>query len=962
MKNMDKITGTRAMAVTLAAVMMLGGFAMLATPAKAASYHGLWYADLVDGSVMRIVNSADGTDPNGGVTRFWKASEPAFNNINVNTAGGSPYVGMTDWIGPLGQSTTAYASFMQTTGAAGPTDVLVGDSLYSIMELDKTKVAAPRVYYSNSVQIGTVPNGYIWAANHIATADADEEVLPGTAPATTFYRLTQMPAVTFATATTNTWTFPTYAAPYVGQPNTCFASWQLMQSAANNGPWTQVGTAAYGATITYDRLDNNWYSAQVTYTGGVASLVLGQPTQEAVAAGTSPPEASGLSATAYIGSTVTESITFGATITDTEAPADMITDVNCRVDGGTEFNMTVAGGVPHASPATASYVFSLPNAFAVGAHQLSVRAKDNADGWNTTWVNFAFSTTDTTPALSAYMAPTPSAGASLYSGSTATVRVTYADYTPFMAANCRLYYRVNATAWNNVALNNATFAWGSYTNEMQATFPVSGIGGTMSFYATVDDIGAGALVTLGTRTINVLANSGNVQDPYPVSGYAYLYNGNAGAYAPVALANAQVRITWFNTSGAGAWSTITTTTIATGQYSVDIRNYTDGAVVFCNATAPAPYNNIGYNYTLINIANGGSLQNVICGVPYDVVITAPAPLSNVIISTNFAVSYRINDRNGVLCQGYYTFAAGGPMEIRGLIPAYIGPALYTFNGIASATPGLRTDNFQFGAPAGLRWLNVSEGPVGELNPWLTPWGAFNLYSGAAGYLKDWALLQVNVLGGGFNWHLVQGWNIVSVPADPIGKGTNAVFDAFDALALCFAITADPNMKAAARNLATNPSTYVNFDYGMPEAGAFAMGSIYGYWIYKSTAGAQDVNVLALNYSAGSNIVNVAAGWNLLGWTHNMGVTGGTGWGWNAAPTAAMFTTGAVAAGLTVGAGNAKIVATWWNAVPQWYNSYVAATTFPGMAAHNWVYYTNYAYGYWVWSTAAVPGVAFNVAY
>jgi hypothetical protein len=177
--------------------------------------------------------------------------------------------------------------------------------------------------------------------------------------------------------------------------------------------------------------------------------------------------------------------------------------------------------------------------------------------------------------------------------------------------------------------------------------------------------------------------------------------------------------------------------------------------------------------------------------------------------------------------------------------------------------------------------------------------------------------------------------------------------------LCFAVSADATLSAAQRNLGTNPSTYVNFDYGMAEAGAFAMGSVYGYWIYTTTVLPYDVNVLALNYSAGSNVVNVVAGWNLLGWTHNF--PNGAAWTWTTQPTASDFTDGTVAAGLTVGAGNAKIVATWWNADAQWYNSYVASTTFPGMVAHDWTYDTNYAYGYWVWSTAAVV-VTFNVAY
>jgi hypothetical protein len=222
---------------------------------------------------------------------------------------------------------------------------------------------------------------------------------------------------------------------------------------------------------------------------------------------------------------------------------------------------------------------------------------------------------------------------------------------------------------------------------------------------------------------------------------------------------------------------------------------------------------------------------------------------------------------------------------------------------------------------------------------------------------------VNVLGGGFNWHLERGWNLVSVPADPVTKGTNALFGAFDALAICFATTADPNGKVAMRNLGTNPSTYVEFTYGSPEAGEFAMGSVYGYWIYKSNAGTVDVNVVALNYSAGSNTVPLVVGWNLIGFTHNLGTTGGSSLVWTTIPTAQMYTNGVIAAFLTVGINNQKIVATWWNPTPQWYNSYVVTQTFPGMATRNWAYDTSNAraYGYWIW-TGLAGTITFNVAY
>jgi hypothetical protein len=654
------------------------------------------------------------------------------------------------------------------------------------------------------------------------------------------------------------------------------------------------------------------------------------------------------------GNTVTESVTITATITDTEAPADIVNAATLRIDG-VNYTMAAVDGSFNSASEAVTYTFNFPTPYATGLHTYEIRGSDNGDGWNATWASGSFTITDTTNSIQAYTAPTPAGGSNAYIGSTVYVRISYEDFTNYTAATAQMFYRLNLGAYTPLALNMVSFAWGSYLVGLQASFLVGGVAGdTYTFYTSVDDIGGGAPVVLATRTINVVANAGNVVDPYPVYGVVTLYNGNAGVYTPILQPGVTVSVTWWNTSlpGPSHWSTITTTSLAvTAQYSVDIGNYTNGDPIFCNATALAPYGNLGSNATTVDISLGGRQQNIICGVPYNVLITAPAPLANVVVSAAFPVTYRIVDRFGVLAQGYYSFT-DGLFNMRDMgVALFTPPANFQFNGIA--TGGQRTDNFIYLTP-GLQTFNVSEGGLADANPYLTPWGANVVY------LKDWALLQVNVLGGGFNWHLHNGWNLVSVPADPIGKGTNALFGSFDALALCFAVSNDATLKAAQRNLGTNPSTYVNFDYGMAEAGEFAMGSTLGYWIFTTTVLSYDVNVLALNYTAGSNVVNLALGWNLLGFTHNMGVTGGTGWGWVAQPTAASFTNGGISAGLAVPA-LAKIVATWWNAVPQWYNSYVVTPTFPGMATHNWVYDTAYAYGYWVWVSAPVA-VTFNVNY
>jgi len=455
-------------------------------------------------------------------------------------------------------------------------------------------------------------------------------------------------------------------------------------------------------------------------------------------------------------------------------------------------------------------------------------------------------------------------------------------------------------------------------------------------------------------TITLEANE-TVNDPYPIYGYAYLYDGTGGVYNPLPLANTQVEITWWNMF-LNDWQTITTNTIATGQYSVDLMNYTNGGVVFCNATAPAPFNNRGYNWTVINITGypGGRQQNIVCGVPYDVDLIA-YPLT-VSVNTPFGITYEIQDIDGVRCQGYYTFF-DGPMNISAN-GSYSAPANYSFNGLASGTPGTRTEIVTFGLPLGQRWLNVSEGS--DLNPYLTPWNAFYQYDGTPGFLKDWDNVTINVTGAGFLWRLELGWNLICVPASPVQKGGNGIFDSYDALNITFAITGDPGMSIADR-IGGNPSTYNVFDMGMPENIAFPMNGVNGYWLYLSVPGPFVVNVTAQNYSvAGANTINLAVGWNLLGFTHNITGGGAQPGGWNSVLSASHFTNGNVDSDLNVPPRN-KLVVTWWDSITQWYESYVVTPTFPGMPTHDWAYDTTYAYGYWVWTDAAVQ-VDFDTEY
>jgi hypothetical protein len=288
----------------------------------------------------------------------------------------------------------------------------------------------------------------------------------------------------------------------------------------------------------------------------------------------------------------------------------------------------------------------------------------------------------------------------------------------------------------------------------------------------------------------------------------------------------------------------------------------------------------------------------------------------------------------------------------------------TFDGDGGAvTDGTYAATARF-FTGGVQFLNISEGGQAENNFFPTPWGAFTQRINGVvsnGYLNDWANTTVTVISGAFMWNLVVGWNQVCVPmnpnddgADPDGAGPLlAYFGAFDALREVFADTADANTAIASRT-GGNPSNYATFDYGgIENAGTdFALDYVHGYWIYATVAGVVTISAINVSAPGVDNVVTLSVGWNLLGFTHNYLSGGAMAGGWTNQPDANEFVTGIVDADLAIAGSNTKIVATWWLQATQWYNSYVYTDTFPGMATHNWVYDTTYAYGYFIWSDEA----------
>jgi hypothetical protein len=733
-------------------------------------------------------------------------------------------------------------------------------------------------------------------------------------------------------------------------------------------PGVYLGDATFaGGVWTYTDVAYNedaWYAVKVKWDGGTAAFfaplysygtsgyvyqdhVSGTPNEIPVSANvlTAPDP--------HDGNIVSEQVTITADVTDLDAGDTLSADY--RVDGGawTPFAQT---GV---SPLAVSAVYSFPNGFTEGAHTVEVRGYDGQD--YSPIANGAINIVDTTdPVLTTNIVP----GATIYATQPATFQVGYGDFCDFDTAVGVSYfrYRIDGGAWTDVPWTPSDFAWGSYLWNLNYQFP----GGTFAVGNVVDYQGVATDTAATPNTaawaggsFTVLAAPPGVQDPFVVYGRLWLYDGDGPTqtYTPV-LSTSGLQIvtaTWIS-SFDGSTLTRTDTTNNLGQYSIDLLNYTDGADVMLTATFETGAQ--GANYTTIVAAAGSVYQNVVCGVPYEVIITAPLPASNQQSGVAFGATYVIQDYFGALATGYFTHA-DGPMVWTSSDVAFVPPAPYVFDGVADG--GTHNDLLTLFS-GGPQWINISETTC-DFFP--TPWGAIQMPTGfvggvlqfADGWYDDYDNITVNVLAGGFDWNVVVGWNIVSVPQNPVEQGTSGTFDAYDALEFyaSWQLAGFTQLSLADR---TGPSAYNMFDYGQPEAAAFAMDGVHGYWIYCDVAGIVHFN--STNYSAGANVVNAAAGWNLLGFTHNYVV-------WATVPTASMFTDGTVDAALDIAGALTNIIATEWLEAPadQWYHSYVVTDTFPGMLTHNWAWDFGYSSqpgnGFFLWVDAAAV-VTFDVAF
>ena len=746
--------------------------------------------------------------------------------------------------------------------------------------------------------------------------------------------------------------------------------------------WTLVGgtVAAPITVLTYTDSPGagTWYysikfvcdgSTSAAVANNVASQYGGQASNGVTIGGANTNAiSSGLAEAGQLlaGNHATPTVTITASVTDVANEGDNIASAQISVDGGAWVQMTASDGTFNSPTEGVTYTFN-PGAgyYATGAHNYQVRG-DDGQGGALTPVADTFTIADSTdPTLVFNSQP----GATVYANAAANFNVGYEDFTAFnpAVANSYLQYQVNNGSWVNNAWVNSSFAWGSFTNILTYSIPggTFATGDWVDYDGQVSDSGGNVGLLTG-GSFQVLAPAAGVQDPYPVFGYVSLYNGNgAGAYTPITSAGgAAVTVNWTH-SVTGLPVSQATTTNALGQYSVDIMNYTDGGAVEITAVFEAPYSNNGYNNTVINLAGvpGGVNQEVICGVPYQVVYNPVLP-GTALAGSPVGITYEIQDRDGAIAQGYYTHADGA-------MNFFTGAALFTndvshpltFDGDGGAvTDGTYTGTVTFNS-GGTQYLNISEGGSAEANPYLTPWGSFTQLIGGVvsdGYLNDWANGTIDISSGAFLWHLEVGWNMVCVPMSPTDTGGDGVFGAFDAMREVFDDTGDAACSIATRT-GGNPSTYAMFDYGVAEGDGsnFAVDFTHGYWIYATIVG--DVSISAINVTnlGVDNVVVLTVGWNLLGFTHNGQNGGAAPGGWTTQLTADDFTDGTVDADLDIAGADTQIIVTRWIQATQWYNSYVVTDTFPGMV--DWNYDSNYAHGYFLWSEGA-DTITFDVTY
>ncbi|MBI5000993.1 MAG: Ig-like domain-containing protein [Euryarchaeota archaeon] len=620
----------------------------------------------------------------------------------------------------------------------------------------------------------------------------------------------------------------------------------------------------------------------------------------------------------YIGA-LPDDVTLIAMGTDNATGGSAITGIDYRIDRNDDGDFLDAGEAwtamttllgSTASWAQYSTVIDLHNA-SIATPNIEARATDGLQ--DPTQAVLTYTVSDTTAPAVTYIAPTPANTTTIPAGPK-TVTLTAADFRDVQTlgtARITAYYRSNHTLFfpENTTMTFGGWALGSNIDTFTYTWAVPG-GADVAFWTYIDD-GAQVAQSPAYREFNTGAGS-EPTNPLDVAGRIFLYNGSvAGGYNPGNVSGAAVSIQTVNSTN--VLITKLATSDMAGNYIVTFNNteYVDGGLIYVNTTTPAAVTSVyvaGQNFTFAapdwrnwttsTAVDGAGLVwiNATLGIPYNLTVSwVPDWLlgSNAFntfpAGTVFNVLSVIYDNRSRVCPGYY-----GTLLIRSnesnavsaawtFVPASVGGTV-TLDGLGGAVspilpganvtaPFAAVGDGVYGNTASLwnvgvwaLWVNDTFAPVGSLAPGVPGYSAF--------FETD--NTHVQIVGGGFYWKPLAGWNLISVPMNT----TTLYGPAFTASDVDSAVTAAALLYGVAltsafvsNRLAGSPATYETYDIVLNAGIDFTLNIDNAYWLYVNAAItavyvqaeeliAGDVGFGQIS-AAGINDVTLVAGWNMV---------------------------------------------------------------------------------------------------
>jgi hypothetical protein len=509
----------------------------------------------------------------------------------------------------------------------------------------------------------------------------------------------------------------------------------------------------------------------------------------------------------------------------------------------------------------------------------------------------------------AYVAPTPANGANV-PPATYTIRLTAQDFRDVRTTG---YYRITAkhgaTTFfaENTSMTFMGWAMGSNIDTFQYPIAATTGGWRVDYWTYMQD---GTTVTSTYRFFNT-QNGTTPTNPLNIGGFITLYNGNlATGYNPGYVEFATVTVRTY--SAAGVYTTIVDTTDALGFYQVTFTNnsYMDGGTVWVNTTTPASPTNIwvgAVNYprnapgwinnslvTAVDAA-GQLFRNETLGIPTNLTVrwvpdwtVLPIPGINVLnAGATFYVTAVARDRQGLLAPGYYGALTTWTNQTVGtywgaVLPAQATATLDGLGGAVSPFPDANlvgTDGYWnntavfFTMGIWVCWVNDTTAPINSMTP-----NAPAPLPPQVPAINERDNTHVRILGGGFFWQPVRGWNIISVTKNTIAV-YGATFTASEAGACVIAGALRNGVVLTgallSNRLAGSPANYETWDILAAGGVNFVMDIDHAYWLYVN-ANILDVFVQSddiLGGAAGDppmgiapgglNTVGLVAGWNMV---------------------------------------------------------------------------------------------------